>query len=222
MGDFAAAQLIDAVHALLRRDRARAQRVIDHGRELDALRRDVSSTAAAVIAKRPPMAADLDEILADLRVAEDLERVGDLAKSTARRAVVVAAFVLPEDITDQLQHLGEAASSQLRAALVAYTLRDAAQALATREQDEALDRLYTEVFREIVTRVTGDQPQVVGLIHLLFCAKNIERVGDRAARIAETTYVLATGGSPVSERQRRDENSTMVSDSCAGPLVPRS
>lgn len=221
MGDFAAAQFVDAIHALLNHDLARAQRVIDQDRELDTLRRDVSSAAATVIAKRQPMAADLDEVLVNFRVAEDLERVGDLAKNTAKRAMAIASRVFPEDIAAGLNELGAAATAQLRAALAAYAHRNAEDALAAREQDETLDRLHTHVFRELVSRTRGKQPQVVGYVHLLFCAKNIERVGDHAAHIAEAAYLLATGHPPEMERRRLDESSTITGDTVTGVVFPK-
>lgn len=221
MGDFAVAQFVDAVHALLNHDLARAQRVIDQDRELDALRRDVSSAAATVIAKRQPMAADLEEVLVNFRVAEDLERVGDLAKNTAKRAMAIASRVFPPEISTGLSELGTAATEQLRAALAAYAQRNAQDALAAREQDEALDRLHTNVFRELVSRTRGKQPQVVGFVHLLFCAKNIERVGDHAAHIAEAAYLLATGHLPEKERRRLDESSTITGDTLAGVVFPK-
>jgi phosphate transport system protein len=218
MGDFAATQFADAVHALLQHDLPRAQRVIDQDHEVDTLRRDVSAAAATVITKRQPMASDLDEVLTDFRVAEDLERVGDLAKNTAKRAMAIASRVFPEDIVTDLQQLGDSASRQLRAALTAYAQRDAQQALAARDQDEALDQLHTQVFRELVSRTQGDQTQVVGFVHLLFCAKNIERVGDHAAHIAEAAYILATGRQPDTERRRLDESSSITGDTFVGVL----
>ena len=144
MGEFANAQFSDAVHALLHRDISRAERVIGRDRELDGLRRDVSVTAATVIARRQPVAADLNEILADLRVAEDLERIGDLAKNMAKRAVAVSTRTFPEELALRLNTFANAAAEQLRLGLLAYTHRNAPQALAVRSNDEALDRLHTD------------------------------------------------------------------------------
>lgn len=216
MGEFASMQFAGAVSALLQHDLDMAKRVIDQDAQLDALRKEVSSAAASVISRRQPMAADLDEILSDFRVSEDLERVGDLAKNTAKRAIAIAARTFPPDVTEPLQALAEAASSQLRSALSAYIQRDAQQALAAREQDEALDELHTQVFRELVAKTQGDQAQVVGFVHLLFCAKNIERVGDHAAHVAEAAYILATGHAPDSERRRADESSSVTGDTIIG------
>jgi phosphate transport system protein len=216
MGEFASLQFACAVTALLQHDMDMAQRVIDQDAQLDALRKEVSAAAAGVIYKRQPMAADLDEILSDFRVSEDLERVGDLAKNTAKRAIAIAARTFPPDVTEPLHALAEAASNQLRAALAAYLQRDADQALAARQQDEALDVLHTQVFRDLVSKTQGDHAQVVGFVHLLFCAKNIERVGDHAAHVAEAAYILATGHAPESERRRADESSTMTGDTFVG------
>jgi len=221
MGTFAATQFDDAVCALLHRDVARAERVIEQDRQLDALRSNVATTAAIVIAKRQPVATDLNELLADLRIAEDLERVGDFAKNTAKRAMTIANHIFPEDVTARLKEFGDAASEQLRSALSAYVHRDAQQALAARIQDETLDRLHTQLFREWVSRMGGDQVHVVCFLHLLFCAKNIERVGDHATHIAEAAYLLATGHPPESERRRLDESSTVDGDCSAGPLLPK-
>jgi len=219
MGDFAGTQFVDAVHALLHRELELSQRVVDQDRQLDALRRDLSAAAAGVIARRQPLASDLDEILADFRIVEDLERVGDLAKNIAKRAVAVAGHDFPEDIVASLEQLAEMASSQLKGALAAYAVRDAGHALAVRKQDEEIDRLHTSVFRNIVARMNADQTQVVPFVHLLFCAKNIERVGDHATHIAEAAYLLATGYPPDGERRRLDESSNITGDTFVGEFV---
>jgi phosphate transport system protein len=218
MGDSAASQFSDAVIALLTQDQPRAQSVIDRDGELDALRRDISTATAAVITKRQPVASDLNEVLADFHIAEDLERVGDLAKNTAKRALTIGRREFPENIIISLRQLGESALNQLRAALAAYTSRNPEAALAARDQDEDLDRLHTRVFREIVARTRGDQQKVVGFVHLLFCAKNIERVGDHAAHIAEDAYQLSTGHPPPTERRRLDESSSITGDTFVSAL----
>lgn len=220
MGNFAAKQFTDSVHALLGHDLDCAQNVIDEDRELDVLRRDVSTAAATVITKRQPIAGDLNEVLADLRVAEDLERVGDLAKNTAKRAIAIANRTFPPDIIQQLKEFANEAATQLRAAIAAYVRRDALAALATRVHDEQLDRLHTKVFRELVARTSGDQGQVVGFVHLLFCAKNIERVGDHSAHIADAAHLLATGHLPEGERRRLDVSSSITGDALLDAAFP--
>ncbi|OGB27453.1 MAG: phosphate transport system regulatory protein PhoU [Burkholderiales bacterium RIFCSPLOWO2_02_FULL_57_36] len=209
MGDFAGAQFVDAMQALLTSDIPLAQRVIEQDRQLDALRRDLLAAAATVIARRQPLANDLGEVLADFRIAEDLERIGDLAKNIAKRATAIAGARFPEKIDGNLRQLGQLASQLLKDAIEAYITRDAEQAMLTRQHDEQIDELHTDIFRTIVAHMKQDHDEVIGLVHLLFCAKNIERIGDHATHIAEAAYETATGRRPVAERRRLDLSSTM-------------
>jgi len=208
LGQFAGTQFADAVKALLHGDWSLAQRVIDQDRRLDALRTELSTAAATVIARRQPLATDLDEVLATFRIAEDLERIGDLAKNIAKRATAVASASFPPDIVTRLDRLSTLASDHLKGALEAYLARDGERALIVRTQDEMIDTLYTEIFSDMVSRLTIDPSQAIGFVHLLFCAKNIERIGDHATHIAEAAYLIATGHRPGPERRRLDESST--------------
>lgn len=218
MGDFAGAQFTDAVQALLEGDTALARRVVDQDRQLDALRRDLSASAALVIAKRQPMASDLDEVLADFRIVEDLERIGDLAKNIAKRAIAVRGSIVPEDLSQRMDEMAVLAAEQLRRAVATFVAGDADEALAVRREDESIDRLHTALFRELVARMGADPSQVLALVHLLFCAKNIERVGDHATHVAEAAYVKATGRQPDTERRRLDESSSVTGHTQAGDL----
>lgn len=218
MGDYAIAQFSDAINALLHHDMELAQRVIEQDRQLDALRRDLSAVIASVIARRQPMATDLEEVLADFRIVEDLERVGDLAKNIAKRATALVNARFPADLVHELKRLAEMASTQLDRALNSYLERNAENAIMIRDQDQQVDVLHSQVFRKIVDRMTQDQTQVLDLVHLLFCAKNIERIGDHATHIAEAAYLTATGHRPLSERPRGDTSSTMT----AGDSLPNS
>lgn len=211
MGAFAGSQFTDAVQALLHGDLVLAQRVIEQDQQVDALRRDLSTSAAMVIAKRQPLAGDLEEVLADFRIVEDLERIGDLAKNIAKRAIAIAGTRFSEDLVQGLEQLSELASQQLSNALKTFLARDAEQAMAVRQQDEAIDELHTVVFRDLVSRMGADPSQVIGFVHLLFCAKNIERIGDHATHIAEAAYVTATGHRPEAERRRLDQSSSLKS-----------
>jgi phosphate transport system protein len=218
MGDFAAAQLTDAVRALLHGDMLLAQRVVDQDRQLDALRRDLSASAAMVIARRQPLAGDLDEVLVDFRIVEDLERIGDLAKNIAKRATAITGTTFSDNLVRSLEALSALASEQLRRALATFVSCDAEEALAVRQNDEAIDQMHTAIFRDLVSRMGADQSQVVGFVHLLFCAKNIERIGDHATHIAEAAYLKATGHRPEIERRRLDESSTITGHTLAGNL----
>jgi len=211
MGDFAGAQFADSIQALLRGDLTLAQRVIDQDRQLDALRRDLSSAAASVIARRQPMAIDLNEVLADFRISDQLERIGDLAKNIAKRATAIARGSIPSDIAEMLERLSTLAADMLKRALDAISAGDAEKALLARQLDEEIDQLHTEIFRELVSRMSADQTDVINFVHLLFCAKNIERIGDHATNIAEAAYFKVTGQRPPLERRRLDESSLMRS-----------
>ena len=210
MGEFAGAQFSAAVRALLHGDWSLAQQVIDHDRRLDALRTELSTAAATVIARRQPLATDLAEVLATFRIAEDLERIGDLAKNIAKRATAVASSHFPEDMVERLDRLATLASDHLKGALDTFVARDAEQALIVRQQDEKIDALYTEIFKDLVGQLSIDPTQTIGFVHLPFCAKNIERIGDHATHIAEAAYLIATGHRPEPERQRLDTSSTLT------------
>ena len=218
MGDFAGAQFTDAVRALLHGDIALAHRVVDQDRQLDALRRDLSASAALVIARRQPMAGDLDEVLADFRIVEDLERIGDLAKNIGKRAIAVAGTTFADDLVTRMEEMAELATRQLQRALVTFATRDAEEALVVRQQDESIDELHTAIFRDLVGRIGADASPVIAFVHLLFCAKNIERVGDHAAHVAEAAYLKATGRHPDTDRRRLDESSSVTGHTQAGEL----
>lgn len=202
MGDFASVQFADAVQALLARDVVLAWRVIEQDRMVDALRRDLSASAATVIARRQPVANDLDEVLAELRIVEDLERIGDLAKNIARRATIIAgesAEAVPAEIAGKLRRLSALTAEQLRNAIDVYVSRDADKAQGMDRDDDQIDALHAEIFADIIALMNSSQPQVVSLVHLLFCAKNIERIADHATHIAEVAF-QAAGGQPQPQR----------------------
>lgn len=220
MGDFAGAQVADAVRALLHGDTELARRVVDQDRQIDALRRDLSASAALVIAKRQPLAGDLDELLADFKVIEDLERIGDLAKNVAKRAVATAGIAFPDELVAGLDELATLAVDQLRQAVASFVARDANGAMAVREQDETTDLKHTAIFKDLVSRMGGEPLQVIGFVHLLFCAKNIERIGDHATNIAEAAYQKSTGRQPETERRKLDESSLIGENGKAGGIGP--
>lgn len=216
MGNLAALLFAEAVQAFLQSNTSMALRVIDQDQQIDALKREVTDRAALVITRRQPVAGDLDEILADFKVIEDLERIGDLAKNIAKRATVIASGSFPQDIVEDVGRLSSLALTQVRQGLDAYVSRNAELALIIRQQDKVIDELYTALFRKILTYMSTNQTYIVGFVHLLFCAKNIERVGDHATNIAEAAYLAATGMLPPDERETHDGSSTTPTD-----IVPR-
>jgi phosphate transport system protein len=212
MGNLAAMLFAESVQALLQSNIEMALNVIDQDQQVDALKRKVTDRAVLVITRRQPVAGDLDEILAGFKIIEDLERIGDLAKNIAKRATVLVAEPFPQDIVEDVERLSGLASAQVRQGLDAYVSRNAEQALIIRQQDDAIDRLHTALFKKILVRMTEDHAHVVGFVHLLFCAKNIERVGDHATNIAEAAYLAATGVLPADERVAHDGSSTTSTD----------
>jgi phosphate transport system protein len=204
MGGLAEHLVGDAISALSRIDTGLAQRVISEDVRLDTLQREIEERAIQIIARRQPMASDLREIVAALRISNDLERVGDLAKNIAKRVIAINGAVMQKRLILGVEHLAEIALEQLKAVLDAFANRDDAAALIVRQRDDEIDALYTSLFRELLTYMMEDPRNISQCTHLLFSAKNIERIGDHATNIAETVHYVVTGTSLVDERPKSD------------------
>ena len=209
MGGVAEQMVGDAVRALVNSDAALAQKVISDDVILDSAEREIGDKAIVTIAKRQPMAADLREIIGSIRIAADLERVGDLGKNIAKRVIAVQGSGVPRKLARGIEHLSELALVQLKEVLDVYTTRSAEKANAIRERDEEIDAMYTSLFRELLTYMMEDPRNITSCTHLLFCAKNIERVGDHATNIAETIFYMATGAQPQGERPKDDTSNSV-------------
>ena len=202
MGEMAAAQLEAALDVVERRDDKVAARIVANDDAIDALEKEISQDVMK-LALRGPLATDLRIILAAIRIASDIERIGDLAANMAKRTHALnLAPPLPQ--TRGLRALGALALRQVRDAMAAYNGLDATAALEVRERDAELDVQYTALFRELLTYMMEDPRNLTFCIHLLFCAKNIERIGDHATNIAETIYYMTTGAQPEGERPKDD------------------
>lgn len=209
MGGLAEQMVAESVRALVNSDAGLAQKVISDDAIMDAAERDVGDKAIVTIAKRQPMAADLREIIGALRIASDLERVGDMGKNNAKRVMAVQGTGVPRKLARGIEHLSELALTQLKEVLDVYTTRSAEKARSIRDRDEEIDAMYTSLFREMLTYMMEDPRNITTCTHLLFCAKNIERVGDHATNIAETIYYMTTGAQPEGERPK-DDTTTAV------------
>jgi phosphate transport system protein len=210
MGGMAEQLLASGFDALVKRDPALAERVIANDHMIDTYNREIEEKAILVIAKRQPMAVDLRQIMAAMRVATDLERVGDLAKNIAKRALAVASEQHPRSLMAGLGHMVELAMKQLKDVLDDYTQRDAEKALVVWNADAQIDAMYNSVFRELLTYMMED-PRNIGLCtHLLFGAKNIERIGDHTTNIAETVHYLVKGTLLTDDRPKGDVTSSTV------------
>ena len=204
MGGLAEQMVGDSVRALVNSDAALAQKVISDDVIMDAAEREIGDKAIVTIARRQPVAADLREIIGALRIANDLERVGDLGKSNAKRVMAIQATGVPRKLARGIEHLCELALVQLKEVLDVYTTRSAEKAKSIRDRDEEIDAMYTSLFRELLTYMMEDPRNITSCTHLLFCAKNVERIGDHATNIAETIYYMTTGAQPEGERPKDD------------------
>jgi phosphate transport system protein len=200
------AQLANALKALAERDSALAAQVAEGDGAVDALENAVTEEAILVLTLRAPVANDLRQVITALKVAADLERVADHAANTARRALVINQSA-PVSPVRTLLRLGREVQGLLREALDSYLTGDAERALAVRARDVEVDELYSSLFREILTYMMEDPRTITLCSHLMFIAKNIERVGDHATNIAEMTYYLSTGHQLASPRPKHDVSS---------------
>jgi phosphate transport system protein len=207
MGGLAEQLLGRAIDALQQRDPELAARAIEQDRHIDKLEKEVEELAISIIARRQPMALDLRQIMTAIRIAGDLERVGDLGKNIAKRATAIAEENRPKQLMIGLQHIGSKALEQVHAALDAYSQRDADKALEVWVHDQELDAIYNSIFRELLTYMMED-PRNIGLCtHLLFGAKNLERIGDHATNMAEMIHFLVKGVPITEERPKGDTTS---------------
>jgi phosphate transport system protein len=196
--------------ALERRDPKLAEAVAADDRKVDALEAEIQELTIRMIARRQPMAVDLRHIMTALKIAGDLERTGDLAKNIAKRALAISGENHPKPLMTGLKHMVELALAQLKDVLDAYAERDAEKAIAVWRRDERIDAMYNSLFRELLTYMMED-PRNIGLCtHLLFAAKNIERIGDHATNIAEDIHYLVHGVALPDERPKGDDTASTL------------
>ncbi|KRB26267.1 MULTISPECIES: phosphate signaling complex protein PhoU [Mesorhizobium] len=205
MGGHAERMVEQAVAALVNADPGLAQKVIRDDAVLDEGQREIDDKAIIIIAKRQPMATDLREIVGAIRISADLERVGDLGKNVAKRVVAVTDGRQPTSLFRGLEALANLALTQLKEVLDVYASRSVDKIGFVRDRDDQIDAMYTSLFRELLTYMMEDPRNITPCTHLLFCAKNIERIGDHATNIAETIYYIVTGDQMPAERPKGDK-----------------
>ena len=210
MGGHAERMVEQSIAALINADGALARKVIADNAVLDEGQRWIDDRAILLIAKRQPMADDLREIIGTIRIAADLERVGDLGKSIAKRVVAVSDAPQPIQLFRGLEALATLALTQLKQVLDVYASRSIDAISFMRDRDEEIDAMYTSLFRELLTYMMEDPRNISPCTHLLFCAKNIERIGDHATNIAETVYYVVTGEQLPPERPKEDKSHRVV------------
>jgi phosphate transport system protein len=206
MGGLVEEQLARSIEALMRRDTKLADAVVHGDEKIDALEIAVEEKAVLTIAKRQPMAKDLRNIMVAIRIAADIERIGDLAKNIAKRAHAIYD-VIPQRLTKGLGRLGDLSQAQVKLILDAFAASDADKAMDVWRHDEDIDALYNSIFRELLTYMMEDPRMIGACTHLLFAAKNIERIGDHATNIAENIYYLVNGEMLKEQRPKKDKTS---------------
>ena len=204
MGGRAEAQIGAAVEALARRDTDGAAQTVAGDEAIDALETEIERQAVRVIALRAPMADDLREVLAALKISSDLERIADYAKNIAKRVPVLAGSG-PLQPVSIVPEMGRIVSAMVRDVLDAFITRDAALAAAVCERDKAVDDFYNSLFRTLLTYMMENPHHITASAHLLFVAKNLERIGDHATNIAEVVHFGVTGAR-IGERARGDDS----------------
>ncbi|EHK58132.1 phosphate signaling complex protein PhoU [Allomesorhizobium alhagi] len=211
MGDLAGAMVGASIRALLASDNALAQRVISDDAIMDARQRELDDRAITLIAKRQPMAQDLRAVLGAIRMAGDLERIGDLAKNIAKRVSAVGQSATPRDLSHSIDAMAQLVLVQVHGVVDKYVAREPQALQSLRADDEKIDVKYTAVFRELLTYMMEDPRNITACTHLLFCAKNLERIGDHVTNIAENAYFVMTGSQLPSNRPKFDETTQAVS-----------
>jgi phosphate transport system protein len=205
MGGHAERMVEEAVTALVHGDVGLAHKIVADDQRLDEGQRQIDERAIIVIARRQPMAADLREIIGAIRISADLERIGDLGKNIAKRVIAVAEMRLPLRLLRGLEALAELALTQLKEVLDAYASRSVTRLGDIRERDGQIDAKYTSLFRELLSYMMEDPRNISSCTHLLFCAKNLERIGDHTTNIAETVYYIVTGEQMPPDRIKVDK-----------------
>lgn len=192
MGGLAEEAIREAMRVLVQRDSEGAVRVVEADRRIDALETDLERAAVQLIALRAPMADDLREVIAALKIASVVERIGDYAKNIAKRVQVIGEAPVIEPLS-LLPEMARIAGEMVHSVLDAFAARDAEKALAVCERDRAVDDFYNSIFRTLLTFMMENPHNITPATHLLFVAKNLERIGDHATNAAEMVYFAATG-----------------------------
>ncbi len=204
MGGLAEAQLDGALQSLVKRDSDLAGKVIASDAKVDELEQEVHGFTVRLLALRQPVAHDLRLIVGALKVSGDLERIADYAANVAKRALVLNQLP-PVKPTAGVPRLGRLVQDIVKAVLDAYVEQDKEKAIKVWKQDEEVDDMYTGLFRELITYMMEDPRNITPCIHLMFIAKNIERIGDHATNIAETIHFLVQGA-PIREARPRGQS----------------
>lgn len=211
MGGMAEDQVHNAVLAVSKRDSDLAAKVMRGDSKVDALEAEIDTLTLRMLALRQPMAVDLRAIISSIKIASDIERIADHAANIAKRAIALNQTA-PVKPVSAVPRLGLLAREILKGVLDAYIERDSKKAVELWNRDEELDDLYTSIFRELITYMMEDPRTITSCTHLLFIAKNLERIGDHATNIAETVYFLVEGETLKAQRPKKDITSSLADE----------
>ena len=211
MGRPAKQQIEGASCALLARDIEFAERVAAADSRLDMLHREIEAFAVTTIARRQPVAVDLRELVGAMRIAIDLERIGDFAKNIAKRVAALTRDFRIDGVMPQLNVMSQQVVGQLISVLQSYESRNSSKALEVWRKDRDIDALNNSLFRSLLTHMMEDPRNISSCTHLLFCSKNIERIGDHITNIAEAVYFIVEGHELEEERPKADTTTELAS-----------
>jgi phosphate transport system protein len=204
MGGLTEAQVADAIQGVVKRNQELAASVVIRDDKLDEAERDIERKTIRLIALRQPVADDLRRAVAAMKVAGNLERCGDLAKNIAKRTLVIIESDPMTPLTRSIERMGKLVLGRLSSVLDAYSRSDLERALAVWSQDDEVDEHYNSLFRELLTYMMGDPRTITACAHMLFVAKNLERIGDHATNIAEIVHYEITGAEMTGGRPKTD------------------
>lgn len=209
MGGIVENQVALAARAILDRDTTAAAQAMEEDKRVDALEREVEQLVIRTLALRQPMAGDLRQVVAALKITGDLERIGDYAANVAKRSVVLAQFPQPYSLAG-LRHMAQLVQENLKTIIDAVGEADAEKAERVWRSDLVIDDIYNGLFRELITYMMEDPRNITPCTHLLFIAKNLERIGDHATNIAETLHYVVTGAPLTEVRPKGDTSAYAV------------
>jgi phosphate transport system protein len=209
MGGLAERQVADVTRALVRRDTTLAAEVVSRDAQIDALEREIEAFSLRVLALRQPMAADLRVVIAAMKASNDIERIGDYARNAAKRAIVLASLPSIGSLNG-FERMAQLVQENLKAAMDAFVNDDAEAAHRVWEADEPIDAIYNGIFRELLTFMMEDPRNITAATHMLFIAKNLERIGDHTTNIAERIFYAVRGDSLPDDRPKADQSAFAV------------
>lgn len=209
MGGLAERQVADATRALVRRDTDLAAEVVSRDAQIDALEREIETFCVRLLALRQPMASDLRVVIAAMKASNDIERIGDYAANGAKRAIVLASLPSIGSLNG-FERMAQLVQENLKAAMDAFVHDDAEAAQRVWEADEPVDAIYNGIFRELLTFMMEDPRNITAATHMLFIAKNLERIGDHTTNIAERIFYAVRGDTLPEDRPKADQSAFAV------------